>query len=115
MPLLRVCAAVQHRMQFPSHCSTKKDLGAGGVQPPLRCSSDEGIGALQVVGSQKQLEAKYAQATDTADQWYRRAELALQKGDDELAREALKRRKAYEVSPLASAQCVKCASEGALK
>eukprot|EP00891_Asterochloris_glomerata_P003303 jgi/Astpho2/3303/Aster-04654 len=52
--------------------------------------------AAQVVGSQKQLEAKYAQASDTADQWYRRAELALQKGDDELAREALKRRKAYE-------------------
>ena len=73
----------------------------------MRCSSDKGVGALQVVGSQKQLEAKYAQATDTADQWYRRAELALQKGDDELAREALKRRKAYEVSPLAGTHCTK--------
>lgn len=31
----------------------------------------------------------------TADEWYRRAELALQKGDDDLAREALTRRKAY--------------------
>ena len=68
-----------------------------------------------MVGSQKQLEAKYAQATDTADQWYRRAELALQKGDDELAREALKRRKAYEVTPLACTQCVKRASAQALK
>ena len=78
-----------------------------GCSQPLRCSS-EGIGALQVVGSQKQLEAKYAQATDTADQWYRRAELALQKGDDELAREALKRRKAYEVSPRASTPSTQC-------
>ena len=32
------------------------------------------------------------------DEWYRRAELALNKGDDDLAREALKRRKAYAVS-----------------
>lgn len=31
----------------------------------------------------------------TADEWYRRAELALQKGDDDLAREALTRRKSY--------------------
>ncbi len=75
------------------------------MQPPLHCSTERGVGALQVVGSQKQLEAKYAQASDTADQWYRRAELALQKGDDELAREALKRRKAYEVSPLVGTQC----------
>lgn len=35
------------------------------------------------------------------DEWYRRAELALNKGDDDLAREALKRRKAYAVSALA--------------
>ena len=31
------------------------------------------------------------------DDWYRRAELALGKGEEDLAREALKRRKAYEV------------------
>lgn len=31
------------------------------------------------------------------DDWYRRAELALGKGEEELAREALKRRKAYAV------------------
>ncbi len=34
------------------------------------------------------------------DEWYRRAELALAKGDDDLAREALKRRKAYAVCTL---------------
>ena len=32
------------------------------------------------------------------DEWLRRAELALQKGDEELAREALKRKKAFQVS-----------------
>jgi hypothetical protein len=33
------------------------------------------------------------------DDWLKRAELAVSKGEDELAREALKRRKAYQVSP----------------
>ena len=51
--------------------------------------------SAQVLASQKQVEAKYAAAEQTADEWYRRAELALEKGDEELAREALKRRKAY--------------------
>lgn len=31
------------------------------------------------------------------EEWLRRAELALQKGDEELAREALKRKKAFAV------------------
>ena len=39
------------------------------------------------------LEMLYARQDD----WYRRAELALSKGEEDLAREALKRRKAYEV------------------
>jgi hypothetical protein len=33
------------------------------------------------------------------DDWLKRAELAVSKGEDELAREALKRRKAYQVGP----------------
>ena len=48
------------------------------------------------MASQKQLEAKYKQAQTTADDWYRRAQLALQKGDEELAKEALKRRKSFQ-------------------
>ncbi|KAK9819244.1 hypothetical protein WJX81_005542 [Elliptochloris bilobata] len=52
--------------------------------------------SAQVMASQKQIENKYNQAQSTADEWYRRAELALQKGDEELAREALKRRKSYQ-------------------
>jgi len=52
----------------------------------------------QVIASQRQLEAKFNQAKDTSDQWYRRAQLALEKGDDGLAREALSRRKGYDVS-----------------
>lgn len=52
--------------------------------------------SAQVVASQKQLENKYKQAQATADDWYRRAELALSKGDEELAREALSRRKSYQ-------------------
>lgn len=52
--------------------------------------------SAQVLASQKQLEAKYKQAQSTADDWLRRAELAVQKNEDELAREALKRRKSYQ-------------------
>jgi len=52
--------------------------------------------AAQVMASQKQLEAKYKQAQVTADDWLRRAELAVQKNEDDLAREALKRRKSFQ-------------------
>ncbi|KAK3278318.1 hypothetical protein CYMTET_13736 [Cymbomonas tetramitiformis] len=52
--------------------------------------------SAQVMASQKQLEAKYNQAQSTADDWYRRAQLALQKGDEELAKEALKRKKSFQ-------------------
>lgn len=50
----------------------------------------------QVLASTKQLENKYKQAAQNSEDWYRRAKLALEKGEEELAREALKRRKEYE-------------------
>ncbi|KAL5222954.1 hypothetical protein ABZP36_027667 [Zizania latifolia] len=49
----------------------------------------------QVLASQKRLENKYKAAEQASDDWYRRAQLALQKSDEDLAREALKRRKSY--------------------
>ncbi|XP_037407806.1 probable membrane-associated 30 kDa protein, chloroplastic [Triticum urartu] len=49
----------------------------------------------QVLASQKRLENKYKAAEQADADWYRRAQLALQKGEEELAREALKRRKSY--------------------
>jgi hypothetical protein len=52
--------------------------------------------SAQVLASQKQVEAKWKAAQGTADEWYKRAELAAGKGDDDLAREALTRRKAYQ-------------------
>ncbi|GLJ36994.1 hypothetical protein SUGI_0749440 [Cryptomeria japonica] len=52
--------------------------------------------SAQVLASQKQLENRYKTAKQSADDWYRRAKLALEKGDDNLAREALVRRKALE-------------------
>ena len=54
--------------------------------------------SAQVMASQKQLEMKYKQAQTTADDWYKRAQLALEKGDEELAREALKRRQSYQAN-----------------
>uniref|UniRef100_A0A7N0U6J5 Uncharacterized protein n=1 Tax=Kalanchoe fedtschenkoi TaxID=63787 RepID=A0A7N0U6J5_KALFE len=49
----------------------------------------------QVLASQKQLENKYMAAQKATEDWYRRAQLALAKGEEDLAREALKRRKSY--------------------
>ncbi|XP_057788846.1 probable membrane-associated 30 kDa protein, chloroplastic isoform X2 [Salvia miltiorrhiza] len=49
----------------------------------------------QVLASQKQMENKYKAAQQASQDWYARAQLALSKGDEDLAREALKRRKSY--------------------
>ncbi|MCT7948367.1 PspA/IM30 family protein [Ancylothrix sp. C2] len=48
------------------------------------------------IASQKRTERQYTQTQSTAEEWYRRAQLALQKGDEHLAREALSRRKTYQ-------------------
>ena len=40
---------------------------------------------MKVLASQKQLENKYKASQTTADDWYRRAKLALEKGDEMLA------------------------------
>ncbi|MDX2243482.1 MAG: PspA/IM30 family protein [Leptolyngbyaceae cyanobacterium bins.302] len=50
----------------------------------------------QAIATQKRTERQYSQAMTTSDEWYRRAQLAIQKGDDTLAREALTRRKSYQ-------------------
>ncbi|KAG1657800.1 hypothetical protein FOA52_008190 [Chlamydomonas sp. UWO 241] len=50
----------------------------------------------QVLASQKTLEARYRSAQAAADDWMRRAELAVTKGADELAKEALQRRRAQQ-------------------
>ncbi|WOL11268.1 putative membrane-associated 30 kDa protein, chloroplastic [Canna indica] len=49
----------------------------------------------QVLASQKRLENKYKASQQASDEWYRKAQLALAKGEEDLAREALKRRKSY--------------------
>ncbi|KAL5703970.1 Membrane-associated protein vipp1 [Ranunculus cassubicifolius] len=49
----------------------------------------------QVLASQKRLENRYKAANQSSEDWYRRAQLALEKGEEDLAREALKRRKSY--------------------
>jgi phage shock protein A len=53
-------------------------------------------GVAQAIATQKRTERQYGQAQANSEEWYRRAELALQKGDEHLAREALTRRKTYQ-------------------
>ncbi|CAM9691762.1 unnamed protein product [Chrysoparadoxa australica] len=46
----------------------------------------------EVTATQKRLERQKEQADKLGEEWYKRAQLALQKGDENLAREALSRR-----------------------
>eukprot|EP00667_Euglena_gracilis_P012752 EG_transcript_13115 len=46
----------------------------------------------EVLATQKRTEVKQRQALEAVEQWQKRAELALTKGDEELAREALRRK-----------------------
>ncbi|MEG4964299.1 MULTISPECIES: PspA/IM30 family protein [unclassified Microcoleus] len=48
------------------------------------------------IAAQKRTERQCSQAESTAAEWYQRAQLALQKGEENLAREALTRRKSYQ-------------------
>lgn len=48
------------------------------------------------IASQKRTERQAAQVKSTAQEWYRRAQLAVQQGNEPLAREALTKRRAYE-------------------
>ncbi|WP_413429821.1 PspA/IM30 family protein [Synechococcus sp. Cu2B8-bc1011] len=48
------------------------------------------------IASQKRLQNQAEQAESQARTWYERAELALKKNEDELAREALTRRKTFQ-------------------
>lgn len=50
----------------------------------------------QAIATQKRTERQHTQAETTSQDWYRRAQLALQKGEDKLAREALTRRNSYQ-------------------
>ncbi|MGD1851220.1 MAG: PspA/IM30 family protein [Cyanophyceae cyanobacterium] len=48
----------------------------------------------KAIAAQNRMRQQYTQANNEANQWQQRAQLALQKGDEGLAREALTRRKA---------------------
>ena len=50
----------------------------------------------QAIATQKRTERQAAQAESTAQEWYRRAQLALSNADENLARDALTRRKSYQ-------------------
>jgi phage shock protein A len=49
----------------------------------------------QAIAVQKRTERQINQAQNLANEWYRRAQLAVTKGDDTLARDALSRHQAY--------------------
>ncbi len=50
----------------------------------------------QAIATQKRTERQSEQAKRTAAEWYNRAQLALQKGNEVMAKEALTRRQSYD-------------------
>ncbi|OUL29436.1 phage shock protein A [Nostoc sp. T09] len=53
-------------------------------------------GVAQAIAIQKRTERQATAAESTAEEWYRRAQLALQQGNETLAREALTKRRVYQ-------------------
>mmetsp|Transcript_20482 Transcript_20482/g.28600 ORF Transcript_20482/g.28600 Transcript_20482/m.28600 type:complete len:407 (+) Transcript_20482:317-1537(+) len=52
--------------------------------------------SARALAGRKQLENQYLSAKSTADRWQQNAELALRRGDEGLAREALMRKKSFQ-------------------
>ncbi|MEH1815302.1 PspA/IM30 family protein [Nostoc sp.] len=52
-------------------------------------------GVAQTIAAQKRSEKQYNDAQNEINKWQRNAQLALQKGDENLARQALERKKTY--------------------
>eukprot|EP00210_Caulerpa_lentillifera_P004900 g4676.t1 len=52
--------------------------------------------SASVVASKKRMEQKFVEALKEVNSWYSRAQLAMEQGDENLAREALKRRKSCQ-------------------
>ena len=52
-------------------------------------------GVAQAIASNKRTEQQYNQSQNEANKWQRNAQLALQKGDEDLARQALERKKSF--------------------
>jgi phage shock protein A len=50
----------------------------------------------QAIATQKRTERQSEQSARAAQEWYNRAEMALQKGEEDIARDALTRRQTYE-------------------
>ncbi|MEM7554264.1 MAG: PspA/IM30 family protein [Cyanobacteria bacterium P01_A01_bin.84] len=53
-------------------------------------------GVAQAIAAQKRTQKQYSDASNEVNKWQRNAQLALQKGDENLARQALQRKKSFE-------------------
>ena len=58
-------------------------------------------GVAQAIAAQKRTEKQYNEAVNEVNKWQRNAQLALQKGDEDLARQALERKKTYNDTSVA--------------
>lgn len=54
------------------------------------------VALASTIAEEKKLQASYEENLSQSKSWYDKAELAMSRGDEELAKEALRRRKMYE-------------------
>lgn len=93
---MRQVMASQKQLEVKYHQAQQTAVRTMTLEP--LCSCTDVLVAMQTVSAAQERE-RITKVLPylSQDEWYRRAELALNKGDDDLAREALKRRKAYAV------------------
>ncbi|BAZ28965.1 phage shock protein A, PspA [Cylindrospermum sp. NIES-4074] len=72
-------------------------------------------GVAQAIATQKRTERQAAAAQSQAEEWYRRAQLALQQGNETLAREALTKRQAYKETATALSNQIEQQNEVVVK
>lgn len=58
-------------------------------------------GVAQAIAAQKRTQTQYNESQNEINKWQRNAQLALQKGDENLARQALERKKSFSDTSLA--------------
>ena len=58
----------------------------------------------QAIATQKRTERQHRQTETAAQDWYERAQLAMERGDESLAREALERRHSYKITAVSMAE-----------
>lgn len=92
----RVSRITRANLNSINHISNNPEEALAEVIKEMEISMMQLREALsEAIAAQKRLEQQYNEAESQATEWQNRSMLALQKGDEDLAREALSRQQTY--------------------